>query len=121
MTRIIKKMRFYYYKNIKKYEYFTITENGKISNYVFTIKKQEGFIMKERVKNIEIFESFFKKNCKTYYGNIEEYLKELDDQHCSTGCEFYELSKFETKSKNPEIINYSLEYDEENDFWYIEF
>ena len=39
MTRIIKKMRFYYYKNIKKYEYFTITENGKISNYVFTIKK----------------------------------------------------------------------------------
>lgn len=33
---MIAKLRVYFYKNIKQYEYYTITVNGKIENYVFT-------------------------------------------------------------------------------------
>lgn len=67
-------------------------------------------------KNLEKFVEWLKKVAKaevteTY---IKETLKELDDQYCNTGFEEYELSKFETKSGNPETYSYNLEY-EEND------
>ena len=67
-------------------------------------------------KNLEKFIEWLKKVSKaevteTY---IKETLKELDDQYCNTGMEEYELSKFETKSGNPETYSYNLEY-EEND------
>ena len=67
-------------------------------------------------KNLEKFIEWLKKVSKaevteTY---IKETLKELDDQYCNTGIEEYELSKFETKSGNPETYSYNLEY-EEND------
>ena len=67
-------------------------------------------------KNLEKFIEWLKKVSKaevteTY---IKETLKELDDQYCNTGMEEYELSKFETKSGNPETYLYNLEY-KEND------
>lgn len=33
--KTIKKIKLFYYKNIKKYEYFTITKDGKIVSYIF--------------------------------------------------------------------------------------
>lgn len=67
-------------------------------------------------KNLENFVKWLKKVAKaevteTY---IKETLKELDDQYCNTAMEQFELSKFETKSGNPETYSYNLEY-EEND------
>ena len=77
-------------------------------------------------KNLEKFVEWLKKVAKaevteTY---IKETLKELDDQYCNTGIEEYELSKFETKSGNPETYSYSIEYVEDengNDIIICEF
>ena len=35
MIELIKKIYIWYFKNIKKYDYFTITENGIITSYTF--------------------------------------------------------------------------------------
>lgn len=37
---MIAKLRVYYYKNIKKYDYYTITVNGVIEDYVFTRRRR---------------------------------------------------------------------------------
>ena len=66
-------------------------------------------------KNLEKFIEWLKKVSKaevteTY---IKETLKELDDQYCNTAMEQFELSKFETKSGNPETYSYNIEYKED--------
>ena len=40
---------------------------------------------------------------------IEETLKELEQQHCNTGMDVYELSPIETKSGKPETYSYYVE------------
>ena len=67
-------------------------------------------------KNLEKFVEWLKKVSKaevteTY---IKETLKELDDQYCNTGMEEFELSKFQTKSGNPETISYNIEHEEDD-------
>ena len=40
MKKTIKKMLVFYYKNIKKYSYYTITYNGIITDYIFSKKNK---------------------------------------------------------------------------------
>lgn len=66
-------------------------------------------------KNLENFVKWLKKVAKaevteTY---IKETLKELDDQYGNTAMEQFELSKFETKSGNPETYSYNIENKED--------
>ena len=67
-------------------------------------------------KNLEKFIEWLKKVAKSEVTNIyiKETLKELDEQYGNTGMEEYELSKFETKSGNPETYSYSIEYEEDD-------
>lgn len=39
MKAKIYKLLIFYFKNIKKYEYYTITTNGGVSDYVFSVGK----------------------------------------------------------------------------------
>lgn len=67
-------------------------------------------------KNLEKFVEWLKKVTKSEVTEnyIKETLKELDDQYCNTAMKEFELSKFETKSGNPETYSYNLEYEEDN-------
>lgn len=67
-------------------------------------------------KNLEKFVEWLKKVAKTEVTEtyIKETLKELDEQYGNTGMEQFELSKFETKSGNPETYSYNLEYEEDD-------
>lgn len=59
--------------------------------------------------NTASFEEWLEEVCKEYDGNIEDYLDELDMRHGEIGTTEYELSKWETKSGNPECYSYSVE------------
>lgn len=60
-------------------------------------------------KNVEKFEKWIKENVKKYYDSIDVYLDEVEQQHCSTGSNCYELSRFETSSGNTECYYYKVE------------
>lgn len=60
-------------------------------------------------KNVEKFEKWIKENVKKYYDNIDVYLDEVIQQHCSNGSNCYELSRIETKSGNSECYYYDVE------------
>lgn len=66
-------------------------------------------------KNLEKFVEWLKKVAKSEVTEnyIKETLKELNDQYCNTAMEAFELSKFETKSGNPETYSYNIDYEED--------
>lgn len=66
-------------------------------------------------KNLEKFIEWLKKVSKSEVTEtyIKETLKELDNQYCNTAMEEFELSKFETKSGNPETISYNIDCEED--------
>ena len=68
-------------------------------------------------KNLERFVEWLKEVSKAEVDEtyIKETLKEVDNQYCNKGCEFFELSRFETKSGNPETYSYDIEYVETED------
>ena len=68
-------------------------------------------------KNLERFVEWLKEVAKAEVDEtyIKATLEEVDRQWSNTGCEFYELSSFETKSGNPETYSYNIEY-EENEY-----
>lgn len=68
-------------------------------------------------KNLESFVEWLKEVAKAEVDEtyIKETLEELENQYNNNGCEFYELSGFETKSGNPETYSYNVEYVENDD------
>lgn len=65
--------------------------------------------------NVEKFENWVKETVKEYNGNLDCYLQDVESQYCSSGCSSYELSHFETKSKNPELYDFNVEIIEIDD------
>lgn len=61
-------------------------------------------------KFIKKFKEFLVENVKTKEYSFEAYLEELDKQHGASGSNEYELSNFESKSGNPELFSYDVEY-----------
>ena len=68
----------------------------------------EGSVEKMEIKNIERFKEFLDENLKTTCGtyDFEACLEDLETQVMETGSDTYELSGFETKSGNPELIRF---------------
>lgn len=50
------------------------------------------------------FKKFLDKNVKNQYYNFKAYIFDLEKQVGETGVNYYELSKFESKSGKPEIF-----------------
>lgn len=85
-----------------------------------------------KFENTKKFEKWLKENVKNYNGNIENYLEEVEKKFNNSGSKSYELSKFESKSGNPELYYFDTEeifFDadykkienvNENDFMYVE-
>lgn len=68
-------------------------------------------------KNLERFVAWLKEASKAEVDEvyIEETLKELEQQQCNNGCQWFELSRFETKSGNPETYSYNVVYEKNED------
>lgn len=64
----------------------------------------------ETFENVEKFYEFLRENLKSDYYIERAYLEDLLDHVCATASEDYELSPFETKSGNPELIRFDVEY-----------
>lgn len=52
------------------------------------------------------FKDFLDKNCKNDY-DFNEYIEDLAKQVGETGCDYYELSSYESKSRMPEIYYFT--------------
>lgn len=60
-------------------------------------------------KNVEKFEAWLKETLKTYSGNLDYYLDDLDSHYCSTGGSgSYEISPYLTKSGHPECYYFDV-------------
>lgn len=66
-------------------------------------------------KNVEKFEKWVKATVKNYYENIDVYLDEVKSQYNETASQSYELSRYETKSGNPELYYFDVQIVEVND------
>jgi len=71
-------------------------------------------------KNIASFTKWLNENLKNNCSDsIDLYLNDLVRRHGETGMKCFELSKFYTKSGNPECYYYDIEekHNEEEDTW----
>ena len=66
-------------------------------------------------KNVERFEKWLNENAKNYYGLFYEYLDDVKSQYNETALQSYELSRYETKSGNPELYNFDVQIVEVDD------
>lgn len=66
-------------------------------------------------KNVEQFENWVNETVKNYYDNIDVYLDDLKSQYDDTAVQSYELSRYETKSGNPELYDFDVKIVEVDD------
>lgn len=69
-----------------------------------------------KILNEEKLKKFLRENLKSKNFNYNACLDELIMQYGNTGNSEYELSRFETKSGNPETINFEVIQENEDDF-----
>jgi hypothetical protein len=63
-------------------------------------------------KNLERFKRWYKQNYKGNFENLnwDAVLDEVVEQHFTKGDADYEMSGFDTKSGNPEVYCYDIDY-----------
>lgn len=66
-------------------------------------------------KNVEKFEKWLNATVKNYSGLFYPYLDEVKSQYDATAVQSYELSRYETKSGNPELYNFDVQIVEVDD------
>ncbi len=73
-------------------------------------------------KNVERFKEWYKQNYKGDFEglNWDAVLDEVVEQHFTKGDADYEMSGFDTKSGNPEVYDYDIDYNYDKKYSSIE-
>ena len=66
-------------------------------------------------KNVERFEKWLDANVRNYCGFFNVYLDDVKSQYDATALQSYELSRYETKSGNPELYDFDVQIVEVSD------
>lgn len=66
-------------------------------------------------KNVENFEKWVQENARVYYGNISDWLDEVEKKYSENAMTEYELSSWESKDGLPHLYSYSVIEEEVDD------